>query len=798
MKKNILFISVFVFIFFLLGCNEKTENTNSTITSTSDVIEIEKVNEKQNNKIYKQFEDKFNWYLKNLTESNYLTNNISMTVSMKSNDSYISSTSTINTKVSLSPLYIEVSGNVDGADQEIVLLTEKEGKIYKSNFITSELIDRDYLMDYAEFEKNLLTNYTNEDYLNFTFDVTKGNASKDNNTYTFIQQYKDILTQEETSFLTSIYNELGLEATSFLDLKLKTTFTFVKSDLICNFTLNMPYVIDNKNFDIKVNMEIKFDYSKFKYMNLNGYKYLMPTRAEDVYDFSKVGEAIEFNASESWVKFELEPGLYTFRNDDHVIPNIFDFELFDENLENIEIDYLLGNTDHRNRYELQRYFKINKPGVYYFKINGHSDVYSLEKINYESNFEDINVNVNETIKCTVSDQHSYAVIKFNLDEDCIVSLTSLTEDKVTFFAQINGYYDSLYSYNTLPGVFVGHKGENVIYVSHDLFIFSQVYEYNYKFTLKTYKGSGYEEKYEDLELLTSSPSKNLYVAGYGIEGGKLRLTLDKPQLVIFCEDRIDGTSQFFKYDVQVYDTGNVQYLHGFNTYILEAGNYIVSLSKDTNELTAGYVYAKFENINYNAEFEIDLEKTKLLDRSQQDFPTILIYNKFEEENIKYYFTLEEDACIIGELYALKFYDSNDNEIPNNGNSVFLNKGRYYFKSISIYSMNNYDGLECKIGIPDYKHNDIEIELVTGDSTYYTSSYVININKNEETEFFKYHFELNEDSTLYFYDCYIYDENGKICNLNNFFNTIDLKAGKYYAIPYMEVDKIYLAKLILNE
>lgn len=380
--KKVYFLLIFIFLFFLTGCNNNEEN--------------EFGNSKTNQKYYDMLVERLNETEQKINESGYLTMTVSTNVDGKPTKQVI--------RAANDPLYMEIP-----TEYGFMYIVQEGENVYSYEPDSYNKYDKKFMAKLSEFETP--ENDVDSDALfETTFDSTKCSVELVGDTFTTKSYYKDALNDEGKKILERIFRGYDSELTSLYNTMLTTKYIFYSGGI--EIKMNMKYLVLWYVKYIDIEVSIKLSYKEFERFNFEDIKDRLnyPNSFEDIEDVTDIKDTtISFKNVDdlAYLKINVPKGLIVFKG------ALTDIRLYDMNKRLIDADIRQINVSNEYTY----YLPIEEKGDYYLR---------LENLDYKDH--DLTISVIEN--GGINDYQKYEIINNTIYEGQINSSSEL--DKFTY------------------------------------------------------------------------------------------------------------------------------------------------------------------------------------------------------------------------------------------------------------------------------------------------------------------------------------------------------------------------------
>lgn len=553
MKKVLLFISTLFISIFLYGCYASGS-------------------------VSEQFEYKFDRFKSKLALSDHLVLDINIELEMLDGTESISDSKIESTmKMCSDPLYADIEMKTDKIKERYVL-TQEDNSIYQYKIISEDTIISEYYSSIDDYE-----NSEYETVFGFEYNEETVTLVKEDDYYIFTQQYTDALTEADKEYLENLYNTLGLDLNDILESELVTKFKFEKNSLYMSFDLNadlnMPSISAYyEDLKIKSSIEYNLVIEEFEPINFDDYGVIYRD-FENIRDYAILNKTYNLNkVATSIFKFRLEKGYYLLdRSNYH---ETIDMEFQDSNGNIIKMNKLFNYVDISS--SAGCIFEVKEEGDYYLRVNQYPGKVTLKEFDINKYFEVSEIS--KKIECDLKKEESIylelttvsPLICIENNSEYTIAIENVTA-KTTEFIRPN-----------TKEFFAPRLGKNCIILSN------KVADGKCNVTITSIESDGNPTtKFEDLELITESPSNGFYIHGPLLSKPNLKLVVEEQGYYTFF-NKTDKKSSKMSFTIEKVN-GSIVDSSGENKYLLSPGEYRVVISTSSlNEYAYGNVYYKFE------------------------------------------------------------------------------------------------------------------------------------------------------------------------------------------------------------
>ena len=719
-----------------------------------------------NSMLIRKFDREFEQFKSKASRNNQLVFDMNVEVKLYEKSVYLGKESVAATiKMNESPLYIDISMG-DGIYKESTLFTQKGNNIYEHQIVDENLVVTEYYSSVDDYE-----NSSYDAFNEFDFDSDYGTVEKQDDYYVFTLKLDETLTDEDKEYLEDLYEILNLSLEHILDSEIIIKYKFNKNSLYMSVDLASDMNVNGK--DIQVNGKVEYDIriEDFELIDISSYEHVAST-IDSVYDYSKLDEFTNrIDIGKRYYKYKLEKGYYYIdRIDDF---NDFEFELFNSEKQKISTEYLFYHFN--NNTKDGTIFEIKESGDYYIKIDRSHSRFALKKYSiddYKASHFVLNTPNKIALK---NNQFSYIEMESKLPFVCIQN-TGKTEIKI----------EKIYDGQTY---FIRPNEKRYIETHDDvisLLITNVGTSEECSFTMEEIDKSGDPNTpYDELEIMTDSPSKGFYYCDMNMYSHSLmKMVVEEEGYYTFynTRDEISAQMNFFVNSMN----GGYAAWTGDNEWLLFPGEYLITLQSVSSLQEAyGNVYYEFKSLDFDYEHEIPVNYGK--EPTSDDFPTVNLADNHGFEFVRYYFNIEEECVLYMDDRDIYVRNDNGDYFGSLTGYCYMKPGRYYLSSINNFGKN---GRDIKFGVVELDERDFEIELSKTYATNLNTVYYIENKHYPITGYYRYWFTLEEDSKIIHNEaCAIFDENGNM--ISNTKEIVSLPQGKYYAVYYSNLVQIFL-------
>ena len=717
-----------------------------------------------NSMLIRKFDREFEQFKSKASRNNQLVFDMNVEVELYEKSVYLGKESVAATiKMNESPLYIDISMG-DGIYKESTLFTQKGNNIYEHQIVDENLVVTEYYSSVDDYE-----NSSYDAFNEFDFNSDYGTVEKQDDYYVFTLKLDETLTDEDKEYLEDLYEILNLSLEDILHSEIIIKYKFNKNSLYMSVDLASDMNVNGK--DIQVNGKVEYDIriEDFELIDISSYEHVAST-IDSVYDYSKLDEFTNrIDIGKRYYKYKLEKGYYYIdRIDDF---NDFEFELFNSEKQKISTEYLFYHFN--NNTEYGTIFEIKESGDYYIKIDRSHSRFALKKYSiddYKASHFVLNTPNKIALK---NNQFSYIEMESKLPFVCIQN-TGKTEIKI----------EKIYDGQTY---FIKPNEKRYIETHDDvisLLITNVGTSEECSFIMEEIDKSGDPNTpYEELEIVTDSPSKGFYYCDtYGYLMMKMIVEEEGYYTLYNTRDEVSAQMSFFVRSMN----GEYAFWIGDTEWLLFPGEYLVTMQSVSSLQEAyGHIYYEYEPLDFDYEYEISVNSGK--DPTSDDFPTVNLADNHGYELVRYYFNIEEECVLYMDGSYIYVRDDNGDYFGGLKGYFYMKPGRYYLSSIEDFGKN---GRDIKFGIVELDERDFEIELSETYATNLNTVYYIENKHYPITGYYRYWFTLEEDSKVIHNEaCAIFDENGNM--ISNTKEIVSLPQGKYYAVYYSNLVQIFL-------
>lgn len=653
-------------------------------------IEVEDI--EKNAELYAELQSKLEGFNKQIADSNSIIEEISIDIG----GSLISET----TKIKQDEVYHEK--NISGT-QMINVIKEIDGKIYqfKSDERQPNYLYLDYLGKKEEYEYEYSIPSISLTELN----LERCNIAKVNNKYIIEAYYIDLIDEETSDFAYELYQSLGIPTDVLENMIVYLTFK-EGVDSCWSFeiksTIKMEDMTPNQiSFSITFSISLE-DFEKF---DENSSEYIVepPSSFEEIYQETNLMEnGIKINGyDEQYIKVYLEEGQYLLIDYENCYGmDMHSLEIYD--LEMNKIEHIPSDLYENSHGYLEHYyntFYIEKEGYYYMFIDTGSSAdynFSLVKSEFETSTLEI---IEDSPSQMIGKIEGYGDIDYytytNITDEKQIIKISNNSDNETFIACYNHGSNYPFMESILPNeykYFLLEPGVNNYYIVHKGNYYSEfnqnnfIYEYDLSIEVLEYE-YGIGKDLQNLESITTEFQDNYFMVGYTLDDSYMKLEATKEGYYKFIQDCLENDSAQV---IVKNSSGEIIDSNSKNEFVLQPGTYIIQFTANDHILSITKVKYEYEEKN-NTTVNIEVPEVDFKNGLYEYNQITQISNKKHsyDEEIKYYFELNEKSYILYDEEFVCIFDKNGKQltIPYNGQStavIALDAGEYYFTTPEFY------------------------------------------------------------------------------------------------------------------
>lgn len=568
MNKFIKFLFLLL-SFCLFGCQTPTNDT--TTISSSEIPNSSYTESELHVMLKNDFEE---FYAKTNNATNYMYSLVEL-------DGYNSSK---KMKYCADPFYYEYN---DGNNRTIYII--EDNRIFSYKF---------YQNYYLRFEKHFYTNNVEE-----FFSKNKINYFEKLNSF-YVPSNSTIYMEEDSYIIKTKFKyihseEIASEARTLLRRASYTNFTI--DDAYVLFTIKFSE--SDCQFTIKVNEDhynTELFSTEFEKVDVFNYKSSLPSCPDDVIEMTDLSKPIFIDhrrESLHYVKGFIKKGIYApYDVETDEIFNFSPIEVCDEQKNKLPSLSGYANID------MYSIFNIPEDGYYYLGIplSSRDKTIVIKNIEELCQFDICNPKdlFDDGFKGKLISSIDFHFFVFESDKEQVIKLNNNTE---YVFSISSNKTENSFDLNNLTyirqGIYYLRVLKGINYFNLDILdrhlIEESDYpiEYDFKVELFDYELS-LQKPFEELEKITTEPSKKVYASGYGYEYQYLAFTAEKDGHYHFHTDVIGGENMGHQFLLLKMD-GTYIYPSMHGCFEIEQGDYYVIIYQNDHIFTTGNIWYEY-------------------------------------------------------------------------------------------------------------------------------------------------------------------------------------------------------------